>query len=177
MHDMNSLNDDSDTDGDSVMDSPADIGVDALTLLREDHQDVQELFDAYRDAEETRADDGPRRDLAGEICALLEIHALIEEKLFYPAARDALDDADLLLDRAEVAHATAKDLIDQLLAMDPDDALYDAKVLVLGDYVALHIREEEDEIFPRIETSEIDLDELGAELRARRAELGQDGDL
>ena len=48
---------------------------------------------------------------------------------------------------------------------------------LLGDYVALHIREEEDEIFPRIETSEIDLDELGAELRARQAELEQDGDL
>ena len=97
--------------------------------------------------------------------------------MFYPAARDALDEADLLLDRAEVAHAIAKDLIDQLLAMDPDEPLYDAKVMLLGDHVALHIREEEDEIFPRIETSEIDLDELGAELRARQAELEQDGDL
>jgi hemerythrin superfamily protein len=177
---MNRLNDDTlndDGDSDGVMGNPAGIGVDALMLLREDHQDVQELFDAYRDAVETSADDGRRRELAGEICALLEIHALIEEELFYPAARDALADADLLLDRAEVAHAAAKDLIDQLLAMDPDDASYDAKVLVLGDYVALHIREEEDEIFPRIETSEIDLDELGTELQARRAELEQDSDL
>jgi hypothetical protein len=154
---MNSLNDDGDIDSDGAMGGPAGVGVgvDALTLLREDHRDEQDLFDAYRDAVDANADDGRRRELAAEICALLEIHALIEEQ-FYPAARDALPDADLLLDRAEVARATAKDLI---------------------DYVAQHIRGEEDEISPRVETSELDLGELGAELQARRTELEQDADI
>ena len=68
-----------------------------------------------------------RRPLAEEICTLLTVHAALEEEIFYPAARAAGVDADLL-DEAEVEHASAKDLIAQIRDMEPDAPLYDAKV-------------------------------------------------
>jgi hypothetical protein len=84
--------------------------------------------------------------------------------------RESIDD-ELLLDEAEVEHAAAKDLIAQIQGMDPDDALYDAKVLVLGEYVEHHVEEEESEMFPAAEKSGIDLEALGAELAQRKQEL------
>ena len=84
--------------------------------------------------------------------------------------RENVDD-DLVLDEAEVEHAAAKDLIEQIEEMDPGDALYDAKVIVLGEYVDHHVQEEENEIFPQAEKSGLDLDDLGAELASRKREL------
>ena len=101
---------------------------------------------------------------------MLTVHAEIEEEIFYPAMRESVDD-ELTLDEAEVEHASAKELIDQLEGMDPGDALYDAKVIVLGEYVDHHVQEEENEIFPQAEKSGIDLDDLGAELASRKREL------
>jgi hemerythrin-like domain-containing protein len=98
------------------------------------------------------------------------VHAEIEEDIFYPAMREALDD-ELLLDQAEVEHAAARELIEQIESMDPGAALYDAKVLVLGEYIDHHVQEEENEIFPQAEKSGIDLDTLGAELGERKREL------
>lgn len=144
-------------------------GLDALSLLRQDHQDVKELFDAYDTVHESM-DDEARRAMAERICALLRAHAQIEEEIFYPAARGSLDEQDLL-DEAEVEHASARELIEQIESMDPDEALYDAKVKVLGEYVAHHVHEEEDELFPLIETSDLDLDDLGRQMQARKDEL------
>ena len=83
-----------------------------------------------------------------EICVTLTVHATIEEELFYPAAREAEVETDLL-DEAEVEHASAKDLIAQIEGMGPDDELYDAKVTVLGEYIDHHVKEEEGEMFPK----------------------------
>jgi hemerythrin-like domain-containing protein len=84
--------------------------------------------------------------------------------------RENIDD-DLALDEAEVEHAAAKELIEQIEAMDPSDALFDAKVIVLGEYIDHHVQEEENELFPQAEKSGVDLDELGAELAGRKREL------
>jgi hemerythrin-like domain-containing protein len=148
-------------------DAPAQ---DAVSLLSADHADVKQMFETYRQLVDENADDEQRGELAREICAMLSVHAEIEEDLFYPAMRENIDD-DLALDEAEVEHAAAKELIEQIEAMDPGDALFDAKVIVLGEYIDHHVQEEENEIFPQAEKSGLDLDELGADLASRKREL------
>ena len=143
---------------------------DAVSLLSADHAEVKQMFETYRQLVDENADDEQRGELARKICSMLTVHAEIEEEIFYPAMRDSVDD-ELTLDEAEVEHASAKELIEQLEGMDPDDALYDAKVIVLGEYVDHHVQEEENEIFPQAEKSGIDLDDLGAELASRKREL------
>lgn len=157
-------------DLDEVEDDEAEGDQDAVSLLSADHAEVRQLFEDYRQLVEEDGDLEEKRELAEQICVALTVHADIEEEIFYPAMRESIDD-DLLLDEAEVEHASAKDLIAQIQAMDPDDALYDAKILVLGEYVEHHVEEEESEIFPAAEKSGIDLEMLGAELAARKQEL------
>lgn len=142
----------------------------AITLLTDDHKMVQKLFKEF--AKLTGEGGGDNKDqLVKQICAELTVHAQIEEEILYPAARDALDDSNDILDEAEVEHATAKDLIAQLESMQPDDELYDAKVTVLGEYINHHIKEEQDEMFPKLKKTDLDLQALGDELMQRKEEL------
>jgi hemerythrin superfamily protein len=143
---------------------------DAVALLIADHQEVQELFDSYDDLVEAEAADEEKAALAEEICSMLTVHATIEEEIFYPAARENIDEQDLL-DEAEVEHASAKDLIVQILDMAPGEDLFDAKIKVLGEYIAHHVKEEEDELFPKVKRAKLDLQALGDELAARKQEL------
>ena len=143
---------------------------DAVSLLTSDHAEVRQMFEEYRQLLDDNAGDDRRGELAGQICSALTVHAEIEEDVFYPALRERLDD-ELLLDQAEVEHASVRDLVEQIESMEPDDALFDARVLVLAEYVEHHAQEEESEIFPQAEQSGIDLDELGAELAERKHEL------
>ena len=147
-------------------------GPDALDLLMEDHKTVQQLFKAFEKlkAEENVTDE--KGEIVKEACQALTIHAEIEEDIFYPAARDALGEEDEdLLDEAEVEHATARDLIEQIEEMEPGDELYDAKFTVLGEYVNHHIKEEQEGLFPKIRKTDLDLDELGRELSERKHDL------
>ncbi|HZY20429.1 MAG TPA: hemerythrin domain-containing protein [Ramlibacter sp.] len=143
---------------------------DALELLDADHNAVRKLFQAYRELAANDASEARRKALAEQICMELTIHAKLEEELFYPPVRDAIRDDDLL-DEAEVEHAAARDLIVQILSMDPHEELYDAKVTVLGEYIDHHVKEERDEIFPKVRKSGLDLVRLGERLRVRRREL------
>ena len=144
---------------------------DAISLLTNDHAEVNELFEQYKAlAEDEGSMTTDKQSLAEEICTMLTVHAAIEEEIFYPAVRDALDDSKLL-DEAEVEHQAAKDLIDQIQDSDPGDPLYDARVNVLGEYVNHHVQEEEGELFPQVRDAELDLDSLGAEMSARQEEL------
>jgi len=151
--------------------APADeSSTDAIALLMNDHQEVKQLFERYEELAESGADDDEKQSLADEICTMLTVHATIEEELFYPAARDAVDD-DSLLNEAEVEHQSAKDLIAQIQASDPSDALYDAQVHVLGEYIDHHVKEEEGELFPEVRDADLALEALGAEMSARQEEL------
>jgi hypothetical protein len=156
-------------------------GQDAIALLTEDHKKVQAMFKAFEKLKEDDASDEEKGEIVQQTCQELTIHAEIEEEIFYPAARAALDDeGEDLLDEAEVEHATAKDLIEQLEVMEPGDELYDAKFTVLGEYINHHVKEEQDELFPKVRKTEIDLQELGTELAERKqelmAELGAESD-
>ncbi len=143
---------------------------DAIQLLTADHKEVEQLFKQYGKLVESEADDDEKQALAEQICEMLTVHATIEEEVFYPAVREALDEQDLL-DEAEVEHASAKDLIAQILEMEPSEELYDAKVTVLGEYVSHHVEEEETEMFPKVKKSSLDLKAIGEELLTRKQAL------
>ena len=142
----------------------------AITLLTADHRDVKRLFKAYEKLVKTRADGSERQALARQICQMLMAHATVEEEIFYPAARAALAEEDLL-DEAQVEHASAKDLIAQIESMGPDEALFDAKVTVLGEYIDHHVQEEEGEMFPKCRESDMNLKALGASMATRKQQL------
>ena len=139
---------------------------DALALLEKQHRDVKALFRRYEKMAKQEADEGERQALAMQICEMLTMHTTIEEEIFYPAAREAQVEEDLL-DEAEVEHASAKDLIAQIQAGSPSDELYDAKVNVLGEYVNHHVQEEEGQMFPKCRRAKMDLESLGQELKQR----------
>jgi hemerythrin superfamily protein len=157
--------------------SAASETLDAIELLTSDHKEVKGLFKAYDKLVKDDGDAGEKQALALQICAMLTAHATAEEELFYPAAREVLGEDEDLVDEADVEHASAKELIAQIEAGSPDDPLYDAKVKVLGEYIDHHVKEEEGEMFPKIRKSDLDLEAMGEELAARKAELlGQAGD-
>lgn len=144
---------------------------DALAVLKADHQAVKKLFASYRKLMQgDGAGDADKQELAARICSELTVHARLEEEIFYPALRRADVDADLLAE-AEVEHATAKDLIAQIRSGSPDDGHFDARVIVLGEYIDHHVGEEEGEIFRKARSSDLDLDQLGSALEARRPAL------
>ena len=151
-------------------------GADAIGLLTADHREVKALFEKYEKLAKTKAGASDRQALAETICDMLSVHATIEEKIFYPAARKATQDNELL-DEAEAEHAAAKNLIAQIKDMEPADDLYDAKVKVLGEQIDHHVKEEEKELFPEAKKSDMNLRELGARMMARKhqlmAELGE----
>lgn len=143
---------------------------DAVDLLTDDHLEVSKLFKQYEKMATKRAPAGERQQLAEKICALLEAHTTIEEEIFYPAARRARVDADLL-DEADIEHASAKALIAQIGAGTPADDHYDAKVKVLGDYVTHHVVEEQTEMFPKCRRAGMNLVRLRAEMLSRKESL------
>ena len=142
----------------------------AIRLLEADHAEVSRCFKEYQKLVKRKAGANERESLAQHICALLTAHATIEEEIFYPAARVVLDD-EALVDEADVEHACAKDLIAQIEGMTAGDPLYDAKVKVLGEYIAHHVAEEQDELFPKLREAGLDARTVGEELADRKAEL------
>ncbi len=141
----------------------------AIALLEADHKKVKK---AFKDFEKLDPQEDPEscEALVEQTCAELEVHTQLEEQIFYPAAREATGDKDLL-DEAMVEHAGAKNLIAEIEAMNPADDLYDAKVRVLGEQIRHHVEEEEEELFPEVEDSDMDVAAVGEQLTARKAEL------
>ena len=143
---------------------------DAIELLMADHRHVEKLLKKYEKLVEDDGSYNEKEALAATICAELTVHTQIEEEIFYPAARDILDEEDLV-DEAVVEHASAKDLIAQLADMSADDDLYDAKVKVLSELIEHHVEEEEDEMFPKLKKARLDTASLGPQMAERKQEL------
>lgn len=139
--------------------------MDAIALLKADHRAVEELFAKF---EKSRSG---KEAIAKKICMELIIHTIIEEEVFYPACKDKIEDD--LLDEAYVEHDGAKMLISEILNGGPDDEFYDAKVKVLSEMIKHHVKEEEQRggMFSQAKSADIDLDELGAQMKARKLEL------
>ena len=148
-------------------------GNDAVALLKADHRQVEQLFAQFEKAR----DDQRKLELATSICNALKVHTMIEEEIFYPAFLDAAEDEDIHHE-AIVEHDGAKKLIAEIEASGPDDDFYDAKVTVLSEMIKHHVKEEEGPggMFSESRDSEMDLDMLGEQLAARKAELEGESD-
>ncbi|MCE3285270.1 MAG: hypothetical protein K0R70_1526 [Steroidobacteraceae bacterium] len=140
-------------------------GTDAITLLKRDHDDVNRMFEEFESSDEDR-----KFELAAEICQALTVHATIEEEIFYPQAREAIDAEDLMME-AEVEHDSAKYLIERIQEGELDETQLSAMIKVLKEYVGHHINEEQRKMFPRVKRGELDLEAIGRELLERKAEL------
>ncbi len=140
----------------------------ATALLRADHKLVSDLFDDYEKTSSTAR----KKQLIGQICTELTVHAQVEEEIFYPAVKAALNDKELVPE-ATVEHATLKDLIKQVEFREPDGEMFDAKVKVLSEYVKHHVKEEQNEMFPKAKAAALNMNALGAQMAARKAELMQ----
>ena len=138
----------------------------AIDLLEEDHRQVEDLFDEYEKVEDV----SEKEQLALKICMALQVHTRIEEEIFYPAARETIEKPELI-DEAIVEHASAKQLISEIEDMEPGEELYDAKVKVLQEQVLHHVEEEEGELFPQVEASELNLEAVGKKMAERKAAL------
>ena len=140
---------------------------DAIALLRADHALVEDLFGQF---EKARNDDR-KQTLATRICMELKVHTTIEEEIFYPATREVLPKEDDLLDEAQVEHDSAKELISQIESGKPGEKLWDAKVIVLSEYIKHHVKEEHTEMFPKVRKTQLDLKALGEQMRQRKEQL------
>lgn len=138
----------------------------ATALLRADHKLVSLLFEQYESARSSTK----KKAIVSQICTELTVHAQIEEEIFYPQVKAALKDKELIPE-ATVEHATLKELIAQIEDGEPDDEMYDAKVKVLSEYVKHHVKEEQNEIFPKAKASKLDMHALGEQLMQRKEEL------
>jgi len=144
---------------------------DAIALLKADHRKVEDLFEQF----ESATGEGRKEKLARQICLELTVHTQIEEEIFYPACEGKVEEDDLK--EAYVEHDSAKVMIAEIEAGGPDDDYYDAKVKVLSEEIAHHIKEEEarmEGIFSQARHAGLDMDALGDELRARKEPLVAD---
>ncbi|WP_341677698.1 hemerythrin domain-containing protein [Niveibacterium sp. SC-1] len=141
----------------------------ALVLLMHDHREVEALFKRYEVIKDhpTR---GEKTRLVQEACRALMIHTEIEEKLLYPAARRVLDETDLV-EEAGIEHESIKLLIARIETMKANSPKYDAVFKVISEYVAHHVREEEEELFPKLRRAGLDTQALANEMRRYRERL------
>jgi hypothetical protein len=141
---------------------------DAVTLLKQDHREVEALFKKYQSAGENE-----KREIVRQVCTDLIVHALLEEEIFYKACRQqGVESKDL--DEAQVEHDSAKMLILELLSGSPSSAYFDAKVAVLSEYIKHHVGEEEkpgEGIFAKAQKKGLDMRALGQRLQTRKKEL------
>lgn len=143
--------------------------LDAIALLKQDHREVEQLFEQFEDTE-----DGEGIPIAQRVCQLLTVHAQIEEEILYPAAKEAFssdDEEEEMVYEAEVEHGSAKELIAKIEDMTEQNEQYNATVKVLSEYVKHHVKEEETEMFPALRKTELDLKEMGARLYERKQQL------
>lgn len=139
--------------------------MDAIQLLKKQHDEVEDLFAEFEDTE----DKEEKREIFTKIADALAAHGTIEEKVFYPAAykRGEEELTDMLKEAVE-EHLSLKRIIADLLAMTPDDENFEAKVKVLKEQVEHHVEEEEKDLFPtaKQELSTESLETMGADMEA-----------
>ena len=135
-------------------------------MLKKDHKKVQELFDQFEGAEDSRSKVRIVQDTLRE----LEVHAKLEETLIYPAIRERIEEEEVM-DEALEEHHVAHVLINELKRMKPSDTRYQAKFTVLGESIKHHVKEEEGTMFPEAEKADINWEELGQEAMKRKEAL------
>ena len=139
--------------------------MDALELLKQDHQAVKNLFDQIGDAEDGKQ----RKKLFDQIDTQLNIHAHIEETVFYPEMQK-IDELNDMVEEALEEHQEVKTLLEEMEGRDPEDDQFIASLEELMENVEHHVAEEEDEMFPKVRErcEQATLDRLGDQLESAK---------
>src|SRR3954469_9056383 len=140
-------------------------GNDAVSILKRDHDTVKELFDEFEKAKQRAA----KKKIVAKALTELKGHAALEEEIFYPTVRAALDHD--VMNEADEEHHVAKVLIAELDKMTGREDHYEAKFQVLAENVRHHIKEEESEMLPKAKALPIDFDALGEKMLRRKEQL------
>jgi hemerythrin superfamily protein len=141
----------------------------AITLLKQDHKNVEALFKRYEQLAE-EATPLEKREIVDKLIEQLSVHAVIEEEIFYPAISAKSEETRSLLFEALEEHHVAKVALNELEKLQPVHERYDAKVHVLFESIRHHVKEEEGELFPQVRelfTVE-ELNTLGEQMETRK---------
>jgi len=142
----------------------------ATQMIRQDHKKVEGLFKRF---EQTKGAQAKRR-LAENAMAELEVHAALEEEIFYPAVKNEVDDGSMVQEAIE-EHQTVKQLISELKGMDEADEEFESQFSQLVENVQHHVEEEENEMLPKAEESSLDLNSLGQQMSQRKQQMQSGG--
>lgn len=142
----------------------------ALELLKQDHQKVAELFKQFTATENIKQ----QWSLFDQIRTELETHAHIEETILYPELEKHEDLIDLMLEAYE-EHKQVKTLLREVSALTPTSERFEAKVKVMKENVEHHVEEEETEMFLKVRQhySSTQLEQLGKQLETAKKTYGQ----
>jgi hemerythrin superfamily protein len=143
----------------------------ATQMIRQDHKKVEGLFNKF---EQTKGADA-KRSLAENAMTELEVHAALEEEIFYPAVEREVEDAASMISEAREEHQTVKQLIAELKGMEEVDEEFESQFSELMENVQHHVEEEENEMLPKVEESGLDLQSLGDQMSERRQSLQSSG--
>jgi hemerythrin superfamily protein len=148
--------------------------MDAVTLLREDHKMLRKLCEEFAETTERAVE--TRKKMLKRIEAELAAHTSIEEELFYPAliaATDDVEDKRRVAEGIEEHRVCDKKVIPDLHKSDPSTIEYSGQAKVLKDYIFHHLKEEEEDMFPKVREliGRKELEELGEKMLARKKEL------
>ena len=138
----------------------------ATQILKRDHKKVEGLFQKFDKAKNA----GAKKKICEQVIQELEVHAQLEEEIFYPAVRQEIGEEDLIKE-AQQEHNEAKRIMAELKGGNLDDDELDSKFAELVEGVQHHVEEEEGEMFPKVEESEMDLQDYGSQLTERKNEL------
>jgi hemerythrin-like domain-containing protein len=141
---------------------------DPIAMLKADHEAVKQLFDEFDQATNSRS----KARIAREALTMLDVHAGIEEEIFYPAFEAEAEDVEDIVLEAEEEHHVVHVLIAELHELEPSDPPFEAKFTVMAENVRHHIDEEEKEMLPKArKLGRERLEELGAEMATRKRAL------
>jgi hemerythrin superfamily protein len=143
---------------------------DAIELLEADHKTVDALFREFEKLHEAEKD---TEKVIDAVRIAVKVHDAIEMDIFYPAVRKvAGEEEEELLDEAEVEHGSVQQLLRALRPGKLKDKKREANFTVLIEYVRHHVKEEENELFPKLRTiKRLNLAKLGERMMERKLKL------
>ncbi len=137
---------------------------DPTQALIQDHNYVRLLFQHYLSTQDAKV----KQQAGPQICDALRLHTSVEDAVFYPGVQ-SVDTA--LVDQCEADHQQAEAMLDQLQALQPGESSYDELMQQLRDAIVAHIDIEEQQLFPAVRQSTLDLQDLALKMQGYESNL------
>jgi hemerythrin superfamily protein len=123
---------------------------DVISLLIQDHREVDELLVRLEELADERPDPGEARTVAGQVITELTGHWAAERRYLYPLVRERVPAGVAITERDRAEQAEVEDDLRELDRLDPAQHEFWGRVAVVTDRVRAHVRDEETELFPLV---------------------------